>query len=496
MNDTDLAPAPQPADAALRRATETIRRLREELTRRSATGPIAVVGVGLRLAGGITDLESLWTALREGRNLVADMPIHRRWPFEDEWSRLPTMGSFIDDALHFDPEFFGISPRAAQAIDPQHRLLLETTWDAMAHAGLEPAGPHEEPIGTFVGITGRFDYADWSARHVDAHAALGNGHSFAAGRIAYTFGFTGPAIAFDTACSSSLVAIHHAIQSLRRGECAVAVAGGVNLVLAPNSTRLIDQTGTLAPDGLCKSFDARANGYVRGEGCATVVLKRLADAERDGDRILGVIHGSAVNQDGRSSGFTAPNARAQQRVIESALDDAGCSAADIGMVEAHGTGTSLGDPIEMSGIVAALGARNGGRALHVGTLKTNLGHLEAAAGVVGLVKALLCARERVVPPLVHFGTLNPRITLDGTDIRVSEQSARWSTDDSGPLAGVSAFGIIGTNAHVIVGPAPAQAADGAPNGRSGVTVARRARHRVVCVPAFLGEPPAPVPAAR
>ncbi|MET9487037.1 polyketide synthase [Nocardia sp. NPDC006630] len=485
--------SPRDSDGtALRRATQTIRQLRAQLAQHSATGPVAVVGAGLRLGGGINDLDGYWTALAQGRSLIGGMPPHRRWPFEDEWDRLPTQGSFIDDALDFDPDFFGISPRAAQAIDPQHRMLLEVSWEALAHAGIRPGAARDDVVSVFVGITGRHDYADWARQQADAHWALGNGHSFAAGRIAYTFGFTGPAVAFDSACSSSLVAVHHAAGSLRRGESDIALVGGVNLILSPGSTRMITHTKSLAPDGLCKTFDARANGYVRGEGCAMVVLKRLADAQRDGDRVLGVIHGTAINQDGRSSGFSAPNADAQRRVIEAALVDAGCTPADIGLLEAHGTGTALGDPIEVSAIVAALGSRNGGRALHVGSAKTNLGHLEAASGVVGLLKAILCVRERTVPPVAHFQTLNPRIDLTGTDIRISGGTAQWSAENSGPLAGVSSFGIIGTNAHAIVGPAPEFTAAIPAGGE----LPRPGWNRITCVPAFLGEAPRATPALR
>ncbi|MCU1647867.1 MAG: ppsC 1 [Nocardia sp.] len=473
--------------AALRRATQTIKQLRAQLAQQHDSGPIAVVGVGLRLADGINDLDGYWAALVAGRSLIADMPRHRRWPFEDEWDFLPTHGSFIDDALYFDPDFFGISPRAAQAIDPHHRMLLEVTWEALAHAGIPPGAELSQSVSTFVGVNGSRGYAEWGPQQIDPHWALGIGHGFAAGRIAYHFGLTGAAVALDSACSSSLVAIHHAVGALRRGESEVAVAGGVNLILAPGSTEVIVQTGALAPDGLCKTFDARANGYVRGEGCAMIVLKRLADAERDNDRVLGVIHGTAVNQDGRSSGFTAPNADAQRRVIEAALTDAGCKPEQIGLLEAHGTGTSLGDPIEVSAIVAALGARNGGKPLHVGSVKANLGHLEAASGVVGLIKALLCIRERTVPPLAHFQTLNPRIDLEDTAVRISGHTADWKLEDSGQLAGVSSFGVIGTNAHAIVGPAPAPTAAIPPGGE----IPPPAWNRVVCVPAFLGDPPSP-----
>lgn len=455
-------------DAALRRATATIARLRAALAATEGRGPIAVIGVGLRLPGGIDDLDSYWAAVSSGRDLVGDLPARRRWPFDSEWSELRARGSFLDDPLDFDPALFGLSPREACAMDPQHRLLLEVVWDALEHAAIPPRSLAGTRVGTFLGLTGRQDYADWPGTGIDTYWATGMGHSFAAGRVAYALDFTGPAMVFDTACSSSLAAVHHAVQALRRRECDAAVAGGVNLVLAPGSTRRIRSTGSLSPGGSCKTFDATADGYVRGEGCAIAVLKRLADAQRDGDRILAVVRGSAMNHDGRSAGFSAPNERAQRAVIEAALADAECDAADVGLLEAHGTGTPLGDPIEMAAIAATLGHRNGGRVLHVGSVKTNAGHLEAASGVVGLVKALLCLRHREVPPLVHFRTLNPRIDLTGTRIRVSNERQEWSLRESGPLAGVSSFGITGTNVHVLLGPAPAAArAAGIPSTTAG-----------------------------
>ncbi|MDH6120729.1 acyl transferase domain-containing protein/acyl carrier protein [Kitasatospora sp. GAS204A] len=448
------------AATPLTRALDTIKSLRAQLDAASGNQPLAVVGVGLRLPGGIDDLDSYWAALESGRDLVRTRPPGRMAPFADEWAELPHQGSFLDEVLGFDADFFGISPREARAIDPQHRLLLEVAHEALEDAALAPEQLTDAKVGVFVGITGRQDYRDWNTGELDAYWATGNGHSFAAGRISYCLGLTGPAVAVDTACSSSLVAIHQAGQALRRGECEVALAGGVNLVLAPGSTRIIDQTRSLSPDGRCKSFDARANGFVRGEGCGVIALKRLDHALRDGDRIHGVIRGSAINQDGRSSGFTAPNVLAQIDLLESALADAGLTPADLGLIEAHGTGTSLGDPIEMDAIIAALGRRNEGAKLHVGSVKANLGHLEGAAGIAGVIKALLCLRKGVVPPLVHFETLNPRIDLDGTGISVSGQAQPWRAAESGRYAGVSSFGMIGTNAHIIVGPAePAESAE-------------------------------------
>ncbi|GAA4850003.1 SDR family NAD(P)-dependent oxidoreductase [Kitasatospora terrestris] len=440
----------------LTRAMETIKQLRAQLDAAGDRRPLAVVGAGLRLPGGITDLDGYWRALRDGRDLVRARPQQRLAPFAAEWAELPNQGSFLDEVLDFDADFFGISPREARAVDPQHRLLLEVAWEALEDAALPPARLGDAKVGVWVGITGGQDYRDWQTGDLDAYWATGNGHSFAAGRISYCLGLTGPAVAVDTACSSSLVALHQAGQALRRGEVDVALAGGVNLVLSPGSTRIIEQTRSLSPDGRCKAFDARANGFVRGEGCGIVVLKRLDRALADGDRIHGVVAGSALNQDGRSSGFTAPNVLAQTALLEAALADAGLTAADIGLVEAHGTGTSLGDPIEMDAILDALGRKNGGRPLHVGSVKANLGHLEGASGVAGVLKALLCVKHGEVPPLVHFRTLNPRIDLDGTAVTLSREVADWGS--GGQYAGVSSFGMIGTNAHVIVGPAEAAAA--------------------------------------
>ncbi|HSV68388.1 MAG TPA: SDR family NAD(P)-dependent oxidoreductase [Mycobacteriales bacterium] len=447
---------------ALTRALETVRRLRAQLAEQDGDQPIAVVGVGLRLPGGISDLDGYWSALAGRRDLVAPMPAGRTAPFAREWDALPRKGGFLAEVLGFDAAFFGISPREARGLDPQHRLLLEVTWEALENAALPPDALGGARAGLYVGVTGQ-DYRDWQEGEPDAYWATGNGHCFAAGRVAYSLGLTGPAVAVDTACSSSLVAVHLASQALRRGECEVALAGGVNLILSPRSTRMVVQTRSLAPDGLCKAFDARANGFTRGEGCGIVVLKRLDHAVRDGDRVHAVIRGSAVNQDGRSTGFTAPNVLSQVALLEAALADARLNPADIGVVEAHGTGTSLGDPIEMEALVTALGARSGGGRLYVGSVKTNLGHLEAAAGIAGLVKNILCIAHGAVPPLVHFSTLNPRIDLAGTGITLPTAVEPWAPGPGGAgrYAGVSSFGMSGTNAHVILGPPEADAAAGA-----------------------------------
>ncbi|MFB8168960.1 beta-ketoacyl synthase N-terminal-like domain-containing protein [Kitasatospora purpeofusca] len=441
------APAPTP----LTRALDTVRKLRAQLDAASGTGPLAVVGIGLRLPGGIADLDGYWDALAEGRELVGPLPAGRRGPFAAEWEQLPHSGGFLDEVMDFDAEFFGMGPAEARGVDPQQRLLLEVAWEALENAALPPDRLDAARTGLFVGITGQ-EYWDWHSGELDTHWAGGNGHCFTVGRVAYALGLAGPAITVDTACSSSLVSVHLARQALARRECDVALAGGVNLVLSPRATRLHQLAGTLSPDGRCRPFDARANGFARGEGCGVLVLKRLEDARRDGDRVHAVVHGSAVNQTGRSTGFTAPNVLSEVALTEAALADAGLTAADIGLVEAHGTGTSLGDTIEMEAIAAALGRRNGGAELSVGSVKANLGHPESAAGVIALVKAVLCLRRREVPPLVNFGTLNPLIDLDGTAITLPTSLRPWP-ERGGRHAAVSAFGMGGTNAQVILGAA-------------------------------------------
>lgn len=448
----------------LTRALDTIRTLRQRLDEQEGNQPVAVIGIGLRLPGGINDLDGYWTALAAGQDLVRALPEMRKEPFAAAWEGLPQRGGFLDDVLDFDADFFGISPREARHLDPQHRLLLEVSWEALENAGIPADRLDTTTAGAYLGIMWQ-DYREWLESEPDAYATTGNGHNFAAGRIAHALGLRGPAVAVDTACSSSLVAVHLAAQALRRGECEIAFAAGANLIMSPRSTRLVQETRSLAPDGLCKTFDARANGFTRGEGCGVVVLKRLDHALRDGDRVHAVLHASAVNQDGRSGGFTAPNVLSQVSLVETALSQAGLEPSDIGFVEAHGTGTALGDPIEMEGLATALGRRNGGAPLPVGAVKTNFGHLESAAGVAGLIKAVLTLRHRRIPPLVHFRTLNPRIDLSGTDITVPTELMDWPAN-AGRYAAVSSFGMSGTNAHVVLGappePASSSVAAGAP----------------------------------
>lgn len=442
-------PAPVRGATPLTRAMETIKRLKAELAERRGDGPVAVVGVGLRLPGGITGLDAYWEALREGRDLVRPLSDERKKPFAAQWSDLPHRGGFLDDVFGFDAQFFGIRGHEARSLDPQHRLLLEVAWEALEDAALPPDRLSTAKVGLYAGLTNH-DYEHWRDDDPEFGWILGNMPCFAAGRVSYTLGLRGPAMSVDTACSSSLVTVHLARQALARGECEVALAGGVNLIVAPHMTRLMSQSGLLAPDGLCKPFDARANGFTRSEGCGIVVLKRLDDAVRDGDRIHAVIEGSAVNHDGRSTSISAPNVLAQAELIRAALDDAGLEAADIGLVETHGTGTALGDPIEMEAITEVLGRPTAGAKLWIGSAKANLGHLEAAAGIAGMVKAILSLQHRVVPPLVHYRTLNPRIDLSGTGITMPTAPEPWEAGTNGRHAAVNSFGLSGTNAQVIL----------------------------------------------
>lgn len=434
----------------LTRALDTIRALRSQLAERSADEPVAIVGIGLRLPGGVADLRSYWQLIQDGGDAAGAYPADRMGAFADRWAGLPQHGGFLPEVLDFDAAFFGISPREARALDPQHRLLLEVCWEAIEDAAIPGPALSEATTGVYLGITGS-EYREWMPPAVpDAYWATGNGSCFAAGRIAYTLGLRGPSVAVDTACSSSLVALHHAVHALQRGECETAIVAGVNLILSPATTALLARTRSLSPDGRCKAFDARANGFGRGEGCVAVVLKRLDRARTDRDRVHAVIRGSAVNQDGRSTGFTAPNVLAQVSVIRAALADATLTPADIGFVETHGTGTALGDPIEMAALVEALGRPAAPAPIVVGAVKADIGHLEAAAGLAGVVKAALCLRHRSFGPVNHFRTLNPRIDLTGTGIDIPVTRTCWS-EAAGRFAGISSFGMSGTNAHVVLG---------------------------------------------
>ncbi|AZZ55048.1 MupA/Atu3671 family FMN-dependent luciferase-like monooxygenase [Rathayibacter iranicus] len=421
--------------------------------------PIAVVGVGLRLPAGISDLAQLWDALAGEFDAVRDLP-SAPWSALAERTGLGTTavavsGAFLDEVIGFDAKFFGISPREASNIDPQHRLLLQTGWEALENANIAADSLAGTPTGVFVGIGGS-DYGELSAGPAradlwDAYTLTGANRAMAAGRLSYFLRVHGPAMCVDTTCSSSLVAVHLAIQSLRARECDVALASGVNLVRAPGSIEARRLSGALSPSGRCRAFDAEADGFVLGEGAITIVLKRYEDARRDGDPIVGVIKGSAVNQDGPSSGQAAPNGSAQRMVIRSALANAGVGAHEVGYVEAHGTGTVLGDPIELEALASVYGhVENRRRPLRVGSVKTNFGHLEAASGILSLVKALLIADRGQIPATLHQKLPNPRVVWDRSTLLVQDRLTAW--DGIGPirLVGVSAFGLSGTNCHIVV----------------------------------------------
>ena len=414
-----------------------------EAGRSEVAEPIAIVGLACRLPGA-PDADALWTLLRTGGCAI------RRD------ARLPGVDAgFLDDTDCFDAGFFGLSDAEARAMDPQQRLLLEVAWTALEHAGLIPRQLEGSRTGVFVGVSSADFALDQASRGdaealVGAYSGTGMAFSIAANRLSYQLDLRGPSLAIDTACSSSLVAVHQACQSLRARECAMALAGGVNLIGGPHLQLALERAGMLSPTRRSRTFDADADGYVRGEGCAVVVLKPLAAARRDGDRVLAVIRGSAVNQDGRSNGLTAPNPLAQQAVIAEALASAGVDAGDIDYVETHGTGTRLGDPIEVEALQTVLGAgRAADRPCLLGSLKANIGHLEAAAGIAGLVKATLCLRHRAVPPQPDLRTLNPLIRLQDTPFFVPSD-LRPLPEGRELRAAVSSFGFGGTNAHVVL----------------------------------------------
>ena len=427
-----------------------------EPPRKGEVGPIAVVGVGCRFPGA-DGPDAFWDLLTEGRDAVGEAPATRR---ERGESPAPQAG-FLRRVDGFDADFFGIAPREATSTDPQQRLLLEVAWEALEDAGIDPDGLRGAEVGVFVGISTN-DYGRRLALASDedrgAHALTGNALSVAANRLSYAFDFRGPSLAVDTACSSSLVAIHLACESLKRGEASVALAGGVNLILSADVTRGFATAGFLSPDHRCRAFDARANGYVRGEGAGVVVLKPLDRALADGDPVYALIRGAAVNQDGRSNGLTAPNREAQEAVLRLAYRNAGVEPGRVDYVEAHGTGTLLGDPIEAAALGAVLGeGRPAGQPCAVGSVKTNLGHLEAAAGIAGLIKAALALRRGTIPASLHFREPNPHVPFGSLPIRVQDRPGPWPDRDRPSLAGVSSFGFGGTNAHVVLESAPARA---------------------------------------
>ncbi|RPA66287.1 SDR family NAD(P)-dependent oxidoreductase [Gordonia oryzae] len=471
-----------PPETSDRRAiiTDALRKI-DDLSRKLAIAeqgdrePIAIIGMGCRLPGGVDDPGDYWDLLTEGRSGVVRVP-ENRWDADEFYTEDHTIpgtivnrvGGFLThwDPDEFDAEFFGLTPREAIGMDPQQRLLMEVAWESLEDAGLLRERLRGTATGVYMGMTTN-DYTLTFAGAIprtglDPYIPFGNAANFAAGRLSYFLGLTGPAIVSDTACSSSLVSIHLACQGLRRREIDSALAGGVNLNLSPENSIACSRWGMLAPDGTCKTFDAGANGYVRSEGCGVVVLKRLSDAVRDGDRIRAVIRGTGVNQDGASSGQTVPNGPAQQALIRSVLAASDLAPAEIDYVEAHGTGTPLGDPIELDALHGVFAERGESAPLVLGSVKTNLGHLESASGIAGLIKTVLAIEHAHIPRQLHFSELNPHACEGASRFVIAAEPQQWPQSGRPRRAGVSSFGVSGTNAHVVLEQAPEVPADPTP----------------------------------
>src|SRR3954467_3717314 len=435
---------------------------------------IAIIGIGCRFPGGINHPAALWKLLVEGREAVREVPPDR-WNVERFYDAEPGIigksiarrGGFVDGIDQFDRHFFGISPREAPYVDPQHRLLLETAWEAIEDAGVILDFERGTDLGVFVGISHN-DYQGIQSSSFDhftigPHTPTGSAHSIAANRISYCLNLRGPSVAMDTACSSALTAVHAACEHIWGGRGDAALAGGVTVMITPGGFIGFSQAAMLSPEGRCAAFDASASGFVRGEGAGMVLLKRLSQAIADGDPIQGVILGTALNQDGHTNGISLPSAEAQARLVQDACRDAGVAPARIGFVEAHGTGPAVGDPIEAHALAEAL-CKDRSTPLPIGSVKTNLGHLETAAGVAGLVKAMLVLQHREIPGSLHFTAPNPHIDFDKLKLRVPTETEPFPETNGQRLAGVNSFGFGGANAHVILTepppvPHPAHAED-------------------------------------
>jgi len=462
--------------SATKQALLTIQKLQARIDQLEGerNEPIAIVGIGCRFPGGADGPAAYWDMLREGTDAIGEVPADR-WSADAYYNSDPdvpgkmytTRGGFLPAVDAFDPQFFGIAPREAMQLDPQQRLLLEVSWEAIEHANIAAADLRHSATGVFVGIIS-MEYGShtlWSGdvEQIDAYSGTGSSLSVAAGRLSYVLGLNGPCMALDTACSSSLLAVHLACQSLRLGECSRALAGGVNLILGPELHINFSKARMLSPDGRCKTFDGSADGYGRGEGCGMIVLKRLSDALADGDEVLAQIKGSAVNHDGASGGLTVPNGPAQERMIRQALDSAGVQPEQVDYIEAHGTGTALGDPIEMGALGKVFAAgRDAEKPLVVGSAKTNFGHLEAAAGVAGLIKVVLAMQHEAIPPHLHFAEPSPHIDWQNLAVDIPTSLRPWLSGTEPRLAGVSSFGFSGTNIHIVLEEAPAALALPAP----------------------------------
>ena len=430
--------------------------------------PIAIVGMACRF-GGAPNLEAYWRLIRDGLEGVVEVPPDR-WRVDDYYNAeggpgktVTRRGAFVANIDQFEPTFFGVTPREASRMDPQQRMLLEVAWEAMENAGCPADQLAGTATGVYVGVGGT-DYKTvpiHTAEYfqlIDAHVGTGNALSIASNRVSYALDLRGPSMSVDTACSSSSLAIHLAVESLRRGECTAALAGGVNAIITPETTIAFSQAHMLSPEGRCRSYDAGAGGYVRGEGCALVLLKRLDDAQRDGDQVLGVILGTAVNQDGRTPGISAPSVTQQEACLLSALADAGLTPDDVDYIEGHGTGTPLGDPIELQALAHVFRQSDAAPPLWVTSVKSNIGHTETVSGAAGLIKTVLLMQHGVVPPQLHLEKLNPHAHLEGSRVTPLTEKQAWPsrlvTGGRRRVAGVSSFGFGGTNTHLVIGEAP------------------------------------------